>query len=68
MINKIKGNWYIICDGCSDNEDFLTFEAALNYAKENNWTVEKNDKDEWENYCIDCQELEDYCADCREDI
>jgi len=56
MINKIKGLWYIVCDGCSDNESFINFDKALEFAKENNWTIKKNDKKEWENYCPDCQE------------
>lgn len=57
MINKIKGRWYLICDGCSDNEDFLEFQAAVDYAKANNWKTKKNDKDEWENFCPDCKEI-----------
>lgn len=56
MINKIKGRWYIVCDGCSDNEDFMTFEDALDHAKDNDWKIEKNDKGEFENYCPDCKE------------
>ena len=55
MIDKIHGNYVLVCDGCCESEIFDNFEAALNYAKENNWTVEKNSKNEWENYCTDCK-------------
>lgn len=56
MINKIKGLIYLVCDGCSDNESFLEFDKAVEFARENNWTTKKNNKEEWENFCPDCQE------------
>jgi hypothetical protein len=54
MIVKEYGKWYIECDICGCYvPGFISFDDAVDYAKENGWTFNKNGK-EWENYCPEC--------------
>lgn len=58
-----KDRHYLIptCDWCgmqlnySDGEPFDDFDEAVRFMKANGWSSSKNEHDEWENYCPECQ-------------
>lgn len=55
MIEKEYGKYYIECDCCGCYiPGFVNFSDALEYAKESNWTFEK-DNGEWTNLCEECK-------------
>jgi hypothetical protein len=58
MIEKVGGEFELICDVCEESADefFDEFYDAVEYKKDNGWRSRKDAKGNWEDVCPECQE------------
>ena len=56
MIEKIHGEFNLVCDICGNAaEGFEDFEDAVKYKKQHGWKSQRRGG-EWEDVCPECQE------------
>ncbi len=55
MIDRRYGKWFLTCENCNTEEEFDTFDEAVQYARDEGWQIRKLDG-EWTHICEGCRE------------
>ena len=56
LVRKYNG-FELVCDSCGHTVSGLDdFNEGVEYKKDNGWKSRRNDTDEWEDICPNCQE------------
>lgn len=57
MIDNIRGQYFLECDGCGLRVNVDSFGEAVDYKMENGWKSIKTgiNNDDWAEYCPDCK-------------